>query len=173
MRAAEGSSAPSERARQGTAMGMDLSDRLLTPVKVIGTLLSHCGSGGLCAPAIYKTLGNAATPLVHVITRSWRHLPKVTPKGSGGTGQGTLRPALSNKSHYLLFTNSIPRHIDFAFPFSPFTLPLLPCEVSRKSSDGCRTNVFSLFQVCFTSFPLQQLGGKSLVQPGKLNATLL
>lgn len=50
----------------------------------------HGGSGGLCAPVIYKTPGNTTIPLAHSITRSWRHLPKVTPKGSGGTGQGTL-----------------------------------------------------------------------------------
>lgn len=153
-------------------MRMDFFDRLLTPFKVIGTLLWHCGSGGLCAAVIYKMLGNATIPLGHIITRSWRHLPKVTPKGSGGTGQGTLHPSLSNRSIYLLFTKSIPRHVGFAFRFSSFMLPLLPYEVSRKSSDGCLTNVFSLFQVCFTSCPLQQLGGKSLVQPGKLNATL-
>lgn len=74
-------------------------NQLLTLIKVVSVVLTLWGSGGLHAPVIYRTLGNATILLVHISSRRWGHLSKGTPKGSGGTGQGTTFPALSSKSH--------------------------------------------------------------------------
>jgi len=60
-----------------------------------GSLLKVVGADGadgegLCAPVISKTQGNATVPSVHVITRSWRHLPQKAVEELGSSSSSLL-----------------------------------------------------------------------------------